>query len=209
MSSEIAHWGHAQVAQAVRKRLSQLRQEISLGGSPSIDLEEIKQSVVEGVTSAHDATLVSVFNLTGIVLHSNLGRAQLCESAIQAVKDVASNASNLEFDLASGKRGDREAHVEAMICEQTGAEAATAVNNNAAAVLLALNTLAMGRKVAVSRGELVEIGGSFRIPDIMSRAGCSLTEVGTTNRTHLKDYAEGVDTDTALLMKVHTSNYRI
>jgi L-seryl-tRNA(Ser) seleniumtransferase len=209
MPDEIAHWGHAQVAQAVRKQLSQLREEISLGGSPPMALENIKQSVVEGVASAHDATLVSVFNLTGIVLHSNLGRAQLCESAIRAVTDVASNASNLEFDLSSGKRGDREAHIEAMICEQTGAEAATAVNNNAAAVLLALNTLAMGQNVAVSRGELVEIGGSFRIPDIMNRAGCSLTEVGTTNRTHLKDYAEGVNANTALLMKVHTSNYRI
>ena len=209
MTGEIAKWGHAQIAQGVRNQLAQLRQEISIGASPSIDLEKIKQLVVEAVTSRHDATLIPVFNLTGIVLHSNLGRAQLCESAITAVTEVAAGASNLEFDLASGKRGDRESHIEAMICELTGAEAATAVNNNAAAVLLALNTLAMGQKVAVSRGELVEIGGSFRIPDIMSRAGCSLVEVGTTNRTHLSDYATGIDADTALLMKVHTSNYRI
>lgn len=209
MPDEIAQWGHTQVAQSVRKELSQLREELSLGGSPSVDLEDIKQSAVAALASDHNATLVPVFNLTGIVLHSNLGRAQLCDSAITAVTEVAVGASNLEFDLASGKRGDRESHIEAMICELTGAEAATAVNNNAAAVLLALNTLAMGKKVAVSRGELVEIGGSFRIPDIMSRAGCSLVEVGTTNRTHLSDYAKGVDADTALLMKVHTSNYRI
>jgi len=153
MTGEIAKWGHAQIAQGVRNQLAQLRQEISIGASPSIDLEKIKQRVIEAVTSGHDATLIPVFNLTGIVLHSNLGRAQLCESAITAVTEVAAGASNLEFDLASGKRGDRESHIEAMICELTGAEAATAVNNNAAAVLLALNTLAMGQKVAVSRGE--------------------------------------------------------
>ena len=205
----MVRWGHDAVTSSARAHLKALRAAIESGESVALDLSIIQQTIRDGLTDASQPALKSVFNLTGIVLHSNLGRANLADAAIDAMNRVAGGANNLEYDLERGQRGDRDSHIESLICELTGAEAATVVNNNAAAVLLTLNTLALGKKVPVSRGELVEIGGSFRVPDIMGRSGCSLVEVGTTNRTHLKDYANAIDADTALLMRVHTSNYRI
>ncbi len=161
------------------------------------------------VAAEFDASLKPVFNLSGTVAHTNLGRAGLPATAVRAMAAAAANACNLEYDLERGRRGDRDRHLEATLCELTGAEAATVVNNNAAAVLLVLDTLAAGREVVVSRGELVEIGGSFRMPEIMRSANCILRETGTTNRTHLRDYRNAINEKTALLMKVHASNYEV
>jgi len=150
-----------------------------------------------------------VVNATGVVIHTNLGRSILAEEAVFAVAESCRHYSNLEMDLDTGQRGSRYSHVEKLLCRLTGAEAGLVVNNNAAAVLLVLDTLAKGREVVVSRGQLVEIGGSFRIPEVMKKSGAVLREVGATNRTHLRDYEGAIGEDTAMLMKVHTSNYRI
>jgi L-seryl-tRNA(Ser) seleniumtransferase len=193
----------------VRKIVNELRQAIAEGASPDFSEEGIIARLEDMLATEQRPTLIPVLNLTGTVLHTNLGRASLPEAALKAIHTVSIGNSNLEFELESGERGDRDSHVEQLVCELTGAEAATVVNNNAAAVLLVLNTLAMGKEVPVSRGELVEIGGSFRIPEVMKRSGCSLVEIGATNRTHLKDYEEALSEDTAVLLKVHTSNYQI
>ncbi len=203
-------YGRAAVTDAVRAVIDELRQRVFGAGEDADTAEEAVLASVADLLAAKSApSLKKVFNLTGTVLHTNLGRAPLPREAIEAMTVVAGGASNLEYDLESGRRGDRDVHVDDLLAELTGAEAATVVNNNAAAVLLVLNTLAKGKEVPVSRGQLVEIGGSFRMPDIIRRAGCKMHEVGTTNRTHLKDYEEAIGARTALLLKVHTSNYEV
>jgi L-seryl-tRNA(Ser) seleniumtransferase len=203
----------AYLKKVVQQAADDLRAEIDAGrarndGDRRAMLAQIVRRV-ENALIADEPAMKPLVNATGVVLHTNLGRAILAEPAIEAVEQAARAAVNLEFDLQTGERGDRDAIVETELCALTGAEAATVVNNNAAAVLLVLNTLALGREVVVSRGELIEIGGSFRIPDVMLRSGARLHEVGTTNRTHRADYRNAIGPDTALLMKVHPSNYQV
>jgi L-seryl-tRNA(Ser) seleniumtransferase len=198
------------VTDAVRDILDMSRQKI-LSGDDDAPISEptLLTLVEEWLVTYTSPSLVPVINATGVVLHTNLGRAPLGKDVLENVVRVASGYSNLEFTLEDGERGSRYDHVAALISEITGAEDAIVVNNNAAAVLLALDTLAVGREVIVSRGELVEIGGAFRIPDVMKKSGARLVEVGTTNRTRIDDYRSAIGPETALIMKVHTSNYRI
>jgi L-seryl-tRNA(Ser) seleniumtransferase len=201
--------------EAVRRGLDHLRQTIINAHDPAkldqsiFSFERLLPRFVEEIENQVNPSLRRVVNATGVVIHTNLGRSLLHEDAIGHIAGVSRHYSNLEFDLAQGARGSRYAHVEEILCRLTGAEAALVVNNNAAAVLLALNTIAAGREVVVSRGQLVEIGGAFRIPDVMNRSGAILREVGTTNRTHLSDYEAAIGEQTALILKVHTSNFRI
>lgn len=206
----IAEFGRPAVTSAIRDALARVRAGLLAGSrvTPPGDTSILNMAAAQ-LRDEAAPSLRRVFNLTGIVIHTNLGRATLPEVAIEAVALAAREPSNLEFDLRSGRRGDREAHLEAQLRRLTGAEAATVVNNNAAAVLLVLNSLANRKEVVTSRGELIEIGGSFRMPDIMTRSGCRLREVGTTNRTHLGDYAEAIGPKTGIVMKVHTSNYTV
>lgn len=211
LAPAIQHYGLTLVTQQLRLLLAHLRSRALEQQLPKADIEPaaIIQQLKQQLATVTASGLKSVINLTGTVLHTNLGRALLPDSAVAAVTQVLTQPTNLEFDLTTGKRGDRDSLIEDLICELTGAEAATVVNNNAAAVLLMLNALASQQEVIVSRGELVEIGGSFRIPDIMSSAGSTLVEVGTTNRTHYADYQRAINEHTAMLMKVHCSNYAV
>jgi L-seryl-tRNA(Ser) seleniumtransferase len=219
----IAEYGRVQTLEAARALLAELRAMLLAGsegseggdaaaqqhGVPDTSIPALLAMLSARLQEHNTSPLRPVFNLTGTVLHTNLGRALLPDAAVQAVVDAMRWPMNLEWDLDTGKRGDRDNLIEQLLRELTGAEAATIVNNNAAAVLLMLNTVALGKEVIVSRGELVEIGGAFRIPDVMTRAGAVLREVGATNRTHLKDYDDAAGPQTALMMKVHTSNYAI
>ncbi|HRO60100.1 MAG TPA: L-seryl-tRNA(Sec) selenium transferase [Burkholderiaceae bacterium] len=207
----IARNGHTLVAAQARTILEDLRAQALAGALPQGQLgpEALEARLREQVDAALAPRMRRVLNLTGTVLHTNLGRALLADAALEHLLVTMSGPNNLEFDLATGERGDRDDIVEDLLCAITGAEAATVVNNNAAAVLLSIAALASGREVIVSRGELVEIGGAFRMPDVMASAGARLVEVGTTNRTHAHDYEHAIGERTALLMKVHTSNYRV
>ena len=195
----------------LREELERVRERLARGGG-AVDTDDVvrfARVVGEALSREEDPTLLPVVNATGVVLHTNLGRAPLSQSAIGAMARVGAGYSNLEFDLGGGVRGSRYHHCSALLTELTGAEAALVVNNNAAALVLALNTLARGRTVLVSRGELVEIGGSFRIPEILERSGAELQEVGSTNRTRLADYRSSLDAGVGAILKVHRSNFRI
>ena len=198
------------ITDLVRQHIDDLRRRVldsDLQTLPS--MEDLCAEICTAAKAAAKPSLRPVINATGITLHTNLGRACLSEKAVQAAADAARRYSTLEYDVESGQRGSRYSHVEKLLCKITGAEAAMVVNNNAAAVLLILSALGKGGEVITSRGELVEIGGSFRIPEIMEQCGCSLREVGATNKTHLRDYERAICEDTRALLKVHTSNFRI
>ncbi len=213
LQSRIDTHGRALVKRAIQHSLSALRQSLTSAAPGTSDgnvsRAQLMRLIASHIVAETTPRLRRTFNLTGTVIHTNLGRSPLPEAAIDALVNAARYPVNIEYDIASGERGERDHLTEQLLCDLTGAEAATVVNNNAAAVLLVLSALAAGREVPLSRGELIEIGGSFRMPDIMTMAGCTLVEVGTTNRTHLKDYSGAVNENTALLTRIHASNYQV
>jgi L-seryl-tRNA(Ser) seleniumtransferase len=196
------------ITDVARERLAEARGAIA-AGQPCPLYDTIVSSLIESIASMVAPTLRPVINATGVIIHTNLGRAPLSDEAIATMEAVARGYSNIEFELKTGDRGSRHSHLESLLCRLTGAEAAIAVNNNAGAVLLGLAALASNREVIISRGQLVEIGGGFRVPDVMAESAALLVEVGTTNRTYLTDYATAITANTAALLRVHTSNFRI
>jgi L-seryl-tRNA(Ser) seleniumtransferase len=213
----LAAYPRVLVLDAIRASLDRIRKAILQTREQSAPKIDEKSLFLDGILNEAEVILKELFepslrrviNATGVVVHTNLGRSLLSKQAIERVVEAGRSYSNLEYDIQAGERGKRYSHVEGVLQRLTGVEAATAVNNNAAAVLLCLNALARNKEVIVSRGELVEIGGSFRVPDVMERSGAKLREVGTTNKTHLKDYEKAINENTGLLLKVHTSNYKI
>ncbi len=208
----IERYSYDTVIEAIRQELDSLR--AFIGKCESEDeanhrLSVLRERIAENVAKMHRPNMRSVVNATGTILHTNLGRAPIGEKHMKHVFEIATGYSNLEYSLEEGKRGERYSHFEKLLCKLTGAEAAMAVNNNASSVLLILSTLGKGGEVVVSRGELVEIGGKFRVPDVMEQSGATLVEVGTTNKTHYSDYENAITEETKALLKVHTSNYRI
>jgi L-seryl-tRNA(Ser) seleniumtransferase len=204
----IAQYSRGMTLRAIRAALAQARLDI-FNGSTCPSSEQLLASAEQTLQQVMQPHLRSVINATGVIINTNLGRSPLSQEALQAVQQVAGGYSNLEYDVEAGKRGSRHTHVTALLRELTGAEAALVTNNNAAAVLLALSTLAMGREVIISRGQLVEIGGGFRVPDVMRQSGCLLVEVGTTNRTRVSDYEAALSERSAVLLTVHPSNFVI
>ncbi len=209
LQSRIDIHGRALVKRAIQFSLSGLRKSLTASTDGKLSRTQLMRLIESQIATEATPRLRRAFNLTGTVIHTNLGRSPLAETAIEALVNAARYPVNIEYDFALGERGERDEITEQLLCELTGAEAATVVNNNAAAVLLVLSALAAGREVPLSRGELIAIGGSFRMPDIMKMAGCTLVEVGTTNRTHLKDYAGAVNERTAMFARIHTSNYQV
>jgi len=203
-------YGRAAVVEALRAEADLLRRRFRTGETVAHDIADtIERAVPSRLAAASEGSLRRVINATGVIVHTNLGRAPLAEAAVQRVAALAAGYTNLEYDLAEGRRGRRDVHAERLICRLTGAAAAVVVNNNAAATMIALAALAAGREVVISRGELVEIGGGFRVPDVMQQSGALLREVGTTNRTRAADYAAAIGDRTALILRVHPSNFRV
>lgn len=208
LAQAIAEWGHNLVADLARAVIERAREAV-LGGAPCPGYEALVQGVAGELERVTRPSLRPIINATGVIIHTNLGRAPLSAAARAAMAAVAQGYSNLEYDLEAGRRGSRYDHAVTLLCQLTGAEDAVVVNNNAGAVLLALAGVAAGREVIVSRGQLVEIGGGFRVPDVMRQSGARLVEVGTTNRTHLRDYEAAIGPETGALLRVHQSNFRI
>ena len=206
-------YGRAALLDALRDETSELRHRLGSGELAAVTLAEAVESIEHGTAgrlrAAMRPSLIRVINATGVIVHTNLGRAPLSQAALDRVRDVAGGYANLEYDLAAGRRGKRDVHAERIIARLTGADAAVVVNNNAAATLLMLAALANGREVIISRGELVEIGGGFRIPEVMAQSGAILREVGTTNRTRAADYAAAITDRTGLILRVHPSNFKV